>query len=78
VQAGRGTGDFFLSGAFGPNLGPIRSPIQSVPVALCAEVKRPELEPDHFCIVVSLRICGAVPPYVICLHGLHEDNFIFL
>jgi hypothetical protein len=35
----------------------------------------------HFHLVMRLRLCGALPPFPICPHGVmlrHRDNFTFL
>jgi len=72
LQAGLGTGDFSLSEAFGPILGPTQAFLQSVlPGALCAKH-----EADHFHVVASSRMCGTVPLSVICPYGVHRDDFI--
>jgi len=43
-------------------LGPTQPPIHWIPWTLSSGVKRPGPEADHFYLVPSLRMCGAIPP----------------
>jgi hypothetical protein len=74
---------FLLSIASTPGLGSTQPPVQWVPKALCPGVKRPELEADHFYLVLRSRMVDLYLHSSRCLHDivlnyLSTAKFLFI